>query len=320
MAYAWMLVIGFSLGQIDWSAVKRSENITLQYIDPSLSAPELLPSPINTFGWEDSAEINGTGNVLTFLYTRLDLHNAAQGRPEVHLHTPPRPGFSDRPNKRYDSDLYSASFSLGKWGNVAPFPTPINDDARLDGSLTLVTDRTSFNQPTLFFSRSWDGRRGIFLSWMTAGGWTVPSLVPNINDEPLTHNTADNPFVRGKTLYFEKHANGSIDLFTSTLPLCFESTPIANVNTTSNETQPFVDPQGNLYFTRDFAGFFRFVPSTKAISIIALANPSKHLAGIGEPTLDNAGNLYFVVVFKAFDVATQMDFCDADIAVMRRKK
>src|SRR4051812_8588940 len=71
--------------------------------------PRRLPAPVNTIGWEDSANISADGKRLYFSYTQYSQQALATSGMFV-IYGPTRPG-----QKGPDFDIYEATITSGGW-------------------------------------------------------------------------------------------------------------------------------------------------------------------------------------------------------------
>lgn len=233
--------------------------------------PRPLPGPINTAGGEDAPFIPAGGKNLFFFFT-----------PDV-----------SRPAEKQMMDgvtgIYQSRLENGSWGK--PERVILNDDVALDGCPFALDNR-------LWFCSVRPGYRGP--QWFTAeyveGEWTNWQ---NVGFDPQygvgeLHITQD-----GKELYFHSDRPGSQgmnDIWVSQKTRNGWGAPenLTAVNSPENESRPFITRNGKeLWFTRNHQG----TPGTfRSIRQNGAWGPPELILSqfAGEPTLDPAGNLYFV--------------------------
>lgn len=233
--------------------------------------PQPLPGPINTPGGEDAPFIPLSGESLLFFFT-----------PDVSV--PAEKQLLDGV-----TGLYQAHREAGSW--TEPRRLVLNDDLSLDGcpfalgdQLWFCTVRPGYDGPVWFIA---DFNNG---AW---GNWHPAEFDPEHQVGEL-HISAD-----GNSLFFHSDRAGTVgrnDLWLSQLTEEGWGEPrnIAAVNTAEDESRPFLSADGReLWFTRTHQGtpgVFRSVWSDGGWK-----DPELILSQFaGEPTLDPAGNIYFV--------------------------
>lgn len=302
-------------GPPSWEEIKRPENISVALYDRERwLPPEILPAPVNSRGWEDSAEVSWDGDKILFLYSPCDIRTGAKIDPG------PRKGWE---SGRLDSDIMLATREGQGW-KVEDLPAPVSSPG-WEGCAHYCP-----SLKYLIFSRSEQRngkelRRLMFSKGAFGGAWSNPLALPVEVNKPGVVN--DNPHTRGNVLYFERSGSSGLDLLTTAFPRLAEPKAVTAWNGPSDDGQLWADPgDDHVLYCRDHAGFFEWVKGMSQPRLVLLAAvlapngvpmKPKYLAAIGEPTLDRAGNLYFVAVFKREDGSSVA--YDADIVVMRAK-
>lgn len=315
--------IALSLLLIDWSTVKTADNVNLVYDKAAWSAPVVLPAPVNTLGWEDSVEVNWEGTQLLFTYLRVDvwhdvLYRGTEGY-APRLDTPGRPQHPKTPvGAEYAADLYLAKRSGTGWA-VERLPNSINTPLGLEGCASISSDLG-----WLVFRRSWTegsvSKHACFYSKRIGFGWSKPMLFPPaVNTPAVGVQAADNPFLHRGEVFFEIETPTDRKNFYS-IPFVpwSNSNPsrkeVPGVNSKDDETQLFISPDSKqLWFTRNSVVICRKRENGAVENVVF--SPSD---GIGEPTVDKFGNLYFIYVFKATE--NGVDFFDADVIMLQPLK
>ena len=237
-------------------------------------APLSMPGPINTAGAEDSPFITPDGLTFLFFFT-----------PDARV---------PAEKQLFDgvTGIYLTEASDGAWAE--PWRLALQDPGKLslDGCEFLLGEE-------LWFCTAREGnfrgidlwtaelREGVASNWRNAG--------ERLNREIQVgemHLSSD-----GATLYFHApSAAGGVDLFlTRRLQERWsDPEPISALNTDADEGWPFVSEDGSeFWFTRwheGTPGIFRSLRTEAGWSEPALILSTF----AGEPTLDRAGNLYFV--------------------------
>lgn len=263
-------------------------------------APELLGGPINTAGAEDSPFITPDGNNLYFFFT-------------ADMNIKPEKQILDRV-----SGIYWSQRVGGVWTEPQRVWLNYYDDVALDGAEAIVGNTMWFASVRAGVKREID----IYSAKLVDGRWTNWANL----GEPINvayqvgelHLSAD-----GNHVYFHsKRAGGKGDMdiwVTSKVNGAWQQPEnVAAVNTADGEGWPYVSENGNeLWFTRHTVdgvplGMFRSVKDGGQWQ-----TPERVLSSLaGEPTLDRAGNLYFVHHY--YDDAAK-EIWEADIYVCRRR-
>ena len=273
-------------------------------LEPAFSkyfyAPEPLGPPITTAGAEDSPFITPDGNNLYFFFT-----------PDMNI--PVTQQILDNVTGIYWSQKVS-----GTWTEPQRVWLNYYDDPSLDGAETILGNTMWFASVRAGVKREID----LYTAELVNGRWTNWTNL----GEPLNvtyqvgelHVTAD-----GSQIYFHSEragGKGGMDIWVTTKVNGAWQQPenVAAVNTENGEGWPYLSEDGNeLWFTRHNVngvplGIFKSVKvggqwQTPQLVVSGLA---------GEPTLDRAGNLYFVHHYYD-DSANKI--WEADIYVCRRK-
>lgn len=256
--------------------------------------PVPLPSPVNTAGAEDSAFITPDGNTLYFFFT-----------PDVRV--PVEKQLLDGVTGIYVSHKQQAD----SWSK--PERVILNDDISLDGCEFVQKD-------TMWFCSARAGRTGV--NWFTAQqqngtfkDWSYAGdAFPESYQVGELHITSD-----GKELYFHSPRAGGLggyDIWVTSNENGKWQEPrnVSAVNTPENDGWPFISQDGSeLWFLRTYMGTPALFRSKKVNG--AWSEPEMIVSQFaGEPTLDNAGNLYFVHHYYKDGV-----MLEADIYMAKKK-
>ena len=267
--------------------------------------PVPLPYPVNTAGAEDSAFILPDGKTLYFFFT-----------PDVRV--PPEQQVLDEVSGVWVTHLTETGWSkptrvwLQEPGKLA-----------LDGAVCIQDDE-------MWFASAREGYTGVnmFTARYLSGKWIDWQYV---GDRLMKDIQIGEVHIHGDDLYFHSSrpgGHGSYDIWLTTRSynegLEIEWSDPANihaVNTEEAESLPFVTSDGNeLWFTRTHMGtpaIFRSIKSNDGWGAPELIVSQF----AGEPTLDDAGNLYFTHHFYEFDEELGKNvMIEADIYVARRKR
>lgn len=258
--------------------------------------PVPLAEAVNTAGGEDSPFVLPYGNTLYFFFT-----------PNVTV-----------PAEKQVLDgvtgIYVSTRQNGAWSTAERVILQDTGKLALDGAEFVQDDM-------MWFASAREGYTGVnlFTAQHIGGKWTNWQYVGDklMKDYQVgeMHITAD-----GNTMYFHSTragGKGGLDIWTTTNVGGEWQTPenVAAVNTQENEGWPFISQDGNeLWFTRTYMGTPAIYRALKVGGV--WQEPQLILSQFaGEPTLDNAGNLYFVHHF--FNEAGAM--VEADIYVAYKK-
>lgn len=237
--------------------------------------PIPLPGPINTAGAEDSPFIAPDGRLYFFFTPSLAVPAERQlfdGVTGIYVSSPGADGWQE-----------PTRVVLQEQGKLA-----------LDGCEFVGNDRLWFCSAR----ERWSGINWFVADW-TGGAWRdwqpAAALLPQDTQVGELHFAAD-----GQTLYFHSDRQagaGGRDLWMAVRDasgMWSPSVNVAEVNTEADEGWPYLSPGGaELWFTRTYLGspcVFRSVRQDGRWSEPELI--VERFAG--EPTLDAAGNLYFV--------------------------
>jgi len=236
-------------------------------------APVPLGAPVNTAGAEDSPFITPDGNTLYFFFT-------------------PDPNIPVE-KQLFDNvtGIWVSKKSGGKWAEPERV---ILQDARklsLDGCEFVSGD-------TMWFCSAREGYTGIH--WFSAnfrgGSWHDWKNA----DFPADYQVGELHFTRdGREVYFHSAragGAGGLDVWVSknVSGQWQEPLNVAALNTVDNEGWPFVSEDGNeLWLLRVYQGSPAIFRSKNVSG--KWSEPELILSQFaGEPSLDNAGNIYFV--------------------------
>jgi hypothetical protein len=237
-------------------------------------APVPMPGPVDTAGAEDSPFITPDGRTFLFFYT-----------PDAQI--PAEKQLFDGA-----TGIYMTERVDGPWAE--PWRLVLQDPGKLalDGCEFLLGQELwfcsaregNFRDIDLWLA---DLRQGVAGNWRNAG--------ERINRELRVgemHLSSD-----GATLYF--HARGpagNVDLFLTRRIQggWSDAEPMTALNSDADEGWPFVSEDGfEFWFTRTYEGTPGIFRSLR--TELGWSGPSLILSTFaGEPTLDRAGNLYFV--------------------------
>jgi hypothetical protein len=258
--------------------------------------PAPLPGPVNTAGAEDSAFISPDGNLLVFFFTP-----SPQIPPEEQL---------------FDSvtGIYLSQRTEAGWGEPRRIALQDPGAAALDGCAFLMGE-------TLWFCSAREGNYRDIDLWIADLREGVPSGWRNagerLNRELAVgelHISAD-----GRSLYYHAPRAGAadFDLYVARRDggSWGPGEAIAALNTEESEGWPFLTEDGSeLWFTRIMGGAPAIFRSTRREG--GWSSPELILSSFaGEPTLDRAGNLYFIHHYIV-DGA----LADADIFLAERRQ
>ncbi len=258
--------------------------------------PVPMPGRVNTAGAEDSPFISPDGSEFYFFFT-----------PDVRV--PAGKQLLD-----HVTGIWSTTQTNGTWSE--PVRVVLSNDLALDGCPFLQGD-------TLWFCSARAGNyRGVdlYTAHRANGAWTnVQNAGAQLNADYQAGEPALSP--DGQVMYWGSgdFAGGTNVLYQSNRSADGWGTPfrMANVNNVSNAFLPFVTPDGNeFWFTassrRGYPGpaLFRSLKQGSG-----WGTPVEIISQFaGEPTLDSAGDLYFVHhYFRA-----NMTMIEADIYVAHR--
>jgi hypothetical protein len=262
-------------------------------------APVPLPGPVNTAGGEDSPFITPDGQEFYFFFT-----------PDVRV--PVEKQLLDSV-----TGIWSCRFEGGNW--TEPERVILNNDIAMDGCEDVFGD-------TMWFASARTGNYGE-LDWYVAarrnGEWGDWRNAGRQVNETLKfgelHMSADH-----QAMYFGKAGQyGGLDLFKSERTASGWGAPEnlgPNVNGPKDESRPFLSSDmKELYFT----GWNDTIigPCVYRCQLDSAGNwgPAELFVArfAGEPTLDDAGNLYFVHHYFKAEHTSEM--LEADIYLCRHK-
>lgn len=266
--------------------------------------PVPMPGPINSAGGEDSPFISPDGSEFFFFFT-----------PDVRV-----------PAERQLTDsitgIWYSRLEGGEW--TEPVRVVLNNDVALDGCEQLIGD-------TLWFASVRAGMLGeidVYTAVRRDGEWTdwhnagqQLNVEYNIGE---FHLTSDH-----RTMYFGSAESGDslwvgYDLWKTERNASGWGTPMrlgANINDSFSQSQPFVSSDmQELWYT----GWCDTImgPCIYRSKLDSLGNwqaPEQVVVQFaGEPTLDDAGNLYFVHHYYTGGDSSRM--LEADVYMCRRLK
>jgi hypothetical protein len=262
----------------------------------SLSAeftdPVPMPGAVNTAGYEDGSFVLPDGKTFYFFFT-----------PDADR-VPPEKQLLDGV-----TGLYVSTLTGGLWSAGTRVVLQDQGKLALDGCEFILDD-------VMWFCTTREGLTG--LHWFTARfrdgrwqDWQLADFDPSYEVGEL-HISRD-----GKTLYFHSEragGKGSRDIWVSTKTAdgrWGEPSNLAAVNSSGDEGWPALSPdETELWFNRDY-----YIWRSRLVN--GQWQPPEKIFGplAGEPTLDEAGNVYFIHHY--FD-GDQM--IEADVYVSHRKR
>ena len=302
--------------EMKWAEIKKSDNTI--WISEEWEKPVNLGSPVNTLGWEDSASISPDGNVLSFTYMRLDPLAYIHFGKRVRVHGPPRLGWpKTEPFDSFGADIYIVKKVNGVWQEPQPVGPPVNLPETADGDQWLSVDENRI----YFNSAEGNRAKGIYFAERKNNNspWhTLKYLNKHIN----SGREDENPYLSAdeRFLYFESARPGGMggkDLYVSEEVNGEWQTPKnlgPKINTKEDEVQPFISLDGKiLLFSRN-----QMIYRSRKMPDSSWSTPEVIVRGhVGEPTLTESGDLYFVHVYiqenKEFD-------CDIMMAKAKRSR
>lgn len=235
--------------------------------------PVPLPYPVNTAGAEDSPFILPDGGTLYFFFT-----------PDVRL--PP-----ERQVRDNVSGVWVTHSAGGGWTEPERVWLQAPGKLALDGAVSVQGDE-------MWFASAREGYAGVnlFTAQWAEGRWSNWTYV---GDRLMKEIQIGEIHLHGDDLYFHSDRPGGMgdfDIWVTTRGggTWAEPVNIANVNSSALDGYPFVSTDGSeLWFTRivdGTPGIFRSlnVNGTWATPELIVSQFA------GEPSLDEAGNLYFV--------------------------
>jgi len=260
---------------------------------PDFEAPVPLPYPVNTAGAEDSPFILPDGNTLYFFFT-----------PDVRVH------YSQQLFDQV-TGIYVTHRTGETWSN--PVRVWLQDPGKLalDGAVAVQDDE-------MWFASAREGYTGMnmFTARWTDGRWTNWQYAGDRLNKEIGIGELH---LHGDDLYFHSDrpgGKGDYDIWVTTRNGESWSDPIniEAVNTSAKDGWPFVSSDGSeLWFHRTYQGTPAIFRSVKVDGEWGV--PELILSRFAaEPTLDDAGNLYFAHHFIENDV-----LIEADIYVARKR-
>ncbi len=256
--------------------------------------PVLMPGPINTAGAEDSPFILPCGCEFYFVFV-----------PDVRV--PPDKQLIDGA-----SGIYITKKVDGVWSE--PERVILNADVSLDGCHFVQGDVMwfcsvrlgNYREVDLYTARYVDGE---WVDWTNVGEQL--NVVFQVGEMHLSRD--------GTELYFHSNREGGMggtDIWITRMfdGVWQEPENIEAVNTVENEGMPFLNQAGDeLWFTRPYLGSPAVYVSKKVEGV--WREPELIISQFaGEPSLDEAGNIYFVHHY--YDDGEMLE---ADIYVAYRK-
>ncbi len=259
--------------------------------------PFPLPWPVNTSGAEDSPFILPDGNTLYFWFT-----------PDVRV--PPEKQLLDEV-----TGIYVTYRTEEGWSNPERVWLQQPGKLALDGAVAIQGSE-------MWFASAREGYTGVnmFTAELVDGQWVNWQYS---GDQLMLDYEIGEVHLHGDDLYFHSRRDGGkggLDIWVTTrsyqdgVAAWSEPLNVEAVNTSGDEGFPFVSSDGlELWFTRTHMGTPALFRSLKVGGL--WTKPELIVSQFaGEPTLDDAGNLYFVHHFFRDGVMVE-----ADIYVAYRK-
>lgn len=248
--------------------------------------PVPLPYPVNTSGAEDSPFILPDGKTLYFFFT-----------PDVRV-----------PANKQLFDEVTGIWVCHREGNswTVPVRVRLQDPGKLalDGAVCIQEDE-------MWFASAREGYTGVnmFTAHCIQGQWMDPQYV---GDRLMKEIQIGEVHIHQNDLYFHSPRKGGLgdyDIWMTSRKGNTWSDPVLlqSVNSPAMDGYPFVSSDGNeLWFTRTHRGTPAIFRSVKIKG--QWDEPELIVSQFaGEPTLDNAGNLYFVHHFYENNVMIEAD-------------
>lgn len=256
-------------------------------------APVPLGASVNSAGAEDSPFIMPDGNTLYFFFT-------------------PDPAIpAEKQLLDNVTGIWASHKSGGAWGEPSRVILQDAGKLSLDGcefvqgnSMWFCSAREGYTGIHWFIAESVDGK---WQDWKDAdfpADYQVGELHIASDGKEVFFHSAKAGGAGGLDIWVSKNVSGQWQ----------EPENVAAVNTADNEGWPFVSKDGNeLWFLRAYQGSPAIFRSKKANE--TWSEPELIVSQFaGEPTLDNAGNLYFVHHYY-----NNSKMLEADIYVAYRK-
>jgi hypothetical protein len=320
--------------EIVWEAFPKSdEDIEIFYDTEVYEEPTIVGDGlggINTATWEDSPEISWDGRTLTFLWMALDL--GAFTQENVIRRGPIRRQYQVRGELSLTrSDILQATRISGasppRW-TIVPFPEIINHRGASEGSASLNPTRLK-----LVFARSDEDdddnpRRALYLATRPQAAsnrfWTAPTMLPvgPVNEANLQTNTANDPFLLANKLYFDRQTpGGSVDIYHVPFPVPPGATPtlFTELNDAEDrDTQLWASPDDQQFlFCREFQAIYYWSRQAGGAPTAIVGSASGN--ALGEPSMTENGDLYFLYVFSHAIEDPPITIYDADVVLLKRK-
>lgn len=281
-----------------WAALKAAAMSRI-VVAPGWGPPELLPGPVNSLGWEDSACVAPDGSGLWLSYIPCDYFRwlVADGgslpRFNLHRRGPPRgvsPEFSfDTFFAAWNGSGFDAPARAGISANTVPPFLSETGAAPGGGSLYYST-----NFPASAADADTDiYRNGIRLAINSPASENDPTCAAGT----LLFWSDDRPGCAGRRRIFLTHEDwGPTDPVAAPSPVNLPG---------SDSWQPHLSAAGRLYFVSDRTGHLSIYSSPRlgwnvwgAAAPAIWILPGGAVAGVAEPSTTADGNqLYFCVLF-----------------------
>ena len=199
------------------------------------------------------------------------------------------------------TDLYKAETkgAVVDPNTIKPLPVSINTPNVNVGTITFSPDGK-----TMVFAKGNTGKRkgannvDLYLSRFRNGEWTEPTQI-NIN-QPDSWESSPAFSPDGRTLYFasnRKGGFGGLDIYTAQMDSRGRFSRVRNmgpdINTSGNETFPYVSENGKLYFSSDGHPGYGMLD----IYVVNRSNGKTVVENLGQP-VNSTGDDFGIFLFK----------------------
>lgn len=255
--------------------------------------PDYTSGGPNTPGWEDSAEISRDGTNLSFTYLPFDMINQVFNQKTIWTgpRTTERPGMY----QVFQSAIYSKKCVNGNFS--AGITKPIaNQYYELVGCQQVEKDIQAWNNEDMM-----NHTRKLYAR-CDRGTFEITGLEAYKPDNP--HFAIVTP--SSSMMFFDGIEPGSNttkrNIYGVILDVNFKNIFMLKLPSSVNtgdmeEAQPYYY-NGLLYFSREYSEIIETNLTTGATRTVLKLKKKDRITGIGEPSRDVFGNLYFVSIFN----------------------